>query len=144
MSLKLTVKVVGSLYNKDGKLTQRIVTHNLITNSGYTALLNNFGGNTPTVFNKIAVGNGATPPSLQDVSLVAETARTNATFKKERALSSGTLVANFIAGEATGEITEAGIVASDGTLFDRVTFAPIKKGALDTLELTFTLNFKEV
>ena len=52
----------------------------------------------------------------------------------------------FNAGEATGAITEAGLLnaSSGGTLFDRVTFPVINKGALDIYNIDFTITFSEV
>ena len=110
---------------------------NLITNAGFDFLCNAIASPTrPNAMNYTAVGTGTTAPSA------AQTAP--ATYAHTSGTKELTLTTTFGAGEATGAITEAGIVnaSSGGTLFDRVTFAVINKGAQDelTTKFVFTLS----
>ena len=52
----------------------------------------------------------------------------------------------LVPGEATGAITEAGILnaSTGGVLFDRVTFPVINKDTLDTYRISFTIVMEEI
>jgi len=53
-----------------------------------------------------------------------------------------TFTASFLAGDATGAITEAGVfnASSSGTMFDRVVFPVVNKGSDDSLTAVFTFT----
>jgi hypothetical protein len=87
----------------------------------------------------MGIGTGATAPAAANTALVTETG-TRQALTKTRSGNVVTNVAIFGAGVGTGAITEAGIftAVSAGTMFSRIVFSPINKGANDTLELTWT------
>ena len=118
---------------------------NLITNAGFDFLCSAIASPTrPNAMNYTAVGTGTTDPSAAQTALAKELTRKSATYAHTSGTKELTLTTTFGAGEATGAITEAGIVnaSSGGTLFDRVTFAVINKGAQDelTTKFVFTLS----
>ncbi len=89
----------------------------------------------------MGVGNSSTAAGLTNTALVSQVARV--------ALSASTLTANSIAyrasfgpGTATDALTEAGIfnAASGGEMLCRTVFAVVNKGALDTLNVTWTVS----
>lgn len=144
MLSNISVIVTGQLFDESGNLKQKFVKHNLITNAGYDFLANCFGSYTrPAPMRYIAVGTGVTSPSLTDTSLNAELTRKETTFDYAYGNSFLTVGITLLPGEGVGALTEAGIINSDGVLFDRVTFPVINKGDLDTYVLSFNLYFVE-
>lgn len=87
----------------------------------------------------IAVGTGSGAPSAKETGLVSELTRKSAQYAHTSGTKVMTFTTTFVAGEATGAITEAGVVnaSAGGTLLDRVTFAVINKGEEDELSITF-------
>lgn len=114
---------------------------NIILNGGFDFICNAIGAASgrPNAMSHIAVGTGTTAPAATQTALVTELARKAATFAHTAGTKIMTFSAKFNAGEATGAITEAGVVnaASAGTFIDRVTFAVINKGDDDELTVTF-------
>lgn len=147
MNFGLTVVVRGELYDKDMKLKQSFVKHNLITNAGYGFLAKCLGDSTrPAKLSHIAVGTGTNVPSLTDTALQSELFRKSCDYSyvdNDKFLSLGVTLG---AGEATGAITEAGILnaSTGGVLFDRVTFPVINKDILDVYRISFTIVMEEV
>ena len=118
---------------------------NLITNAGFDFLCNAIASPTrPSAMSHTAVGTGTSAPAASQTALTKELTRKAATYAHTNGTKELTLTTTFGAGEATGAITEAGIVnaSSGGTLLDRVTFAVINKGAQDelTTKFVFTLS----
>lgn len=117
--------------------------HNLITNSGIDFLANSFGTATRLAqMTYIAVGTGTDSAANADTALKKESLRKSASVNYTAGSGVITVSATFAAGEATGALTEAGILndASGGTLFDRIVFPAINKGASDTVNLTFEIT----
>jgi hypothetical protein len=87
----------------------------------------------------MGIGTGTTAPAAANTALVTETG-TRQALTKTRSGNVVTNVATFGAGVGTGAITEAGIFTAStaGTMFSRIVFSAINKGANDTLELTWT------
>jgi hypothetical protein len=87
----------------------------------------------------MGIGTGTTAPAAANTALVTETG-TRQALTKTRSGNVVTNVATFGAGVGTGAITEAGIftAVSAGTIYSRIVFSAINKGANDTLELTWT------
>jgi len=87
----------------------------------------------------IAVGTGSPAATL----LGTETARVALT-SKTRSNAVVTFVADFAAGVATGALTEAGVfdvvTANTVNMWLSASFSVINKGALDTLQITWTLT----
>ena len=143
----LNVIVTGKLYDKDGNLKQMFVKHNLITDAGFKFLVDCMANETrPAAMRYIAVGSGTASPVSGNTALGAEMLRKKCNYSYVSPNKYFSYNVTFNAGEATGAITEAGIfnASSGGTLFDRVTFPVINKGALDIYNIDFTLTFREV
>lgn len=137
-------RAVVTLKRPDGTTDVRR-QDNLITNAGFDFLCNAIASPTrPSAMNYTAVGTGTSAPAAANTSLASELTRKAATYSHTSGTKELSLTTTFGAGEATGAITEAGIVnaASGGTLLDRVTFAVINKGEQDelTTKFVFTLS----
>jgi hypothetical protein len=87
----------------------------------------------------MGIGTGTTAPAAANTALVTETG-TRQALTKSRSGNVVTNVATFGAGVGTGAITEAAIFTASaaGTMYSRIVFSAINKGANDTLELTWT------
>lgn len=141
---RLKGRAVLTLTRPDGTTLVRR-QDNLITNAGFDFICNAIAASSrPNAMNYTALGTGTTAPAASQTKLTAELARKSAAYAHTSGTKEFTLTTTFGAGEATGAITEAGIVngASGGTLLDRVTFAVINKGAQDelTTKFVFTLS----
>lgn len=114
---------------------------NLIVDCGFDFICDAIGkaDARPSVMNHIAVGTGTGTPSAQETGLVSELTRKAAQYAHVSGTKEMTFTTTFVAGEATGAITEAGVInaSAGGTLLDRVTFAVINKGEEDELSITF-------
>ena len=136
-------RMEARLIKPDGSILVR-VKDNLIVNAGFSFIAQSIGLSTgrPSVMSHIAVGTGTTAAASANTALVTELARKAATFSHTVGTKVFQFEATFNAGEATGAITEAGVLnaASAGTMLDRVVFAVINKGADDTLTQRFTFT----
>lgn len=134
----------ATLIHKDGKV-ETVRKDNLVLNGGIDLLCDSIGKSSgrPAVLSYIAVGTGTTAAAATQTALVTESLRKAATYSHTAGTSKLTFTATFNAGEATGALTEAGIcnASSGGTLFDRVVFAVLNKGADDVLTTTFEITF---
>ena len=128
------------------KTPQSWVKNNLIVDVGFDFISDAIGASAgrPAVMSHIAVGTGVTAAAVGDTALQTEVARKAATYAHVGGTKVFTFEATFDPGEATGAITESGILnaASTGIMLDRVVFSVINKGALDTLlqKFTFTMS----
>lgn len=117
--------------------------HNLITNAGIDFLANSFGNESrEPQMTYIAVGTGTEEAQFADTSLKREVLRKKATVTHTQGTSTVTVTTTFTEGEATGALTEAGILnaGTQGTLFDRIVFPVINKGEKDTVTFTFEIE----
>lgn len=124
--------------NGDVEVTRK---DNIIVNSGFDFICNAMNSvQTPMGF--IGVGTGAVAPAAADTALGTQLVRAASTYSHVANTKVFTQTASFAAGVATGAITESGVfnAATLGVMLDRVTFAPINKGAADTLSVTFTFT----
>jgi hypothetical protein len=147
-------KADGDRFRLHGRLESRLVKpdgttilrvkDNLIVDAGFSFIAQSIGASTgrPNVMSHIAVGTGTTAAATGNTALVTEIARKAATFSHTVGTKVFQFEATFNAGEATGAITEAGVLnaSSAGTMLDRVVFAVINKGADDTLTQRFTFT----
>lgn len=142
------LKVDGVLtltINKANGESTTFCKHNMIVNGGYDLICNALGaGSRPGILSHIALGTGTTAVAATQTTLVTELTRLAAAYAHTAGTKVFTMSATFGAGVATGAITEAGVfnAASGGTMFDRITFEVINKGADDTItaQFTFTLS----
>jgi hypothetical protein len=90
----------------------------------------------------IALGTGTTAAASTQSALVTELDRNAATYAHTAGTKTLTFSAGFVAGDATGAITEAGVfnAATAGIMFDRVVFPVVNKGADDSLTAVFTFT----
>lgn len=133
----------GTLIHPDGSV-ETFRKDNLVLNGGIDLLCACLANPTqPAPLKYIAVGTGTTSPANANTALGSEATRKSCTYSHTAGTSSFTVTATFNAGEATGALTEAGIVnaSTGGTFFDRVTYAVVNKGANDVYTATFTITF---
>ena len=143
MDSKECLKLKGSLLltlkkaNGDVEVRRK---DNLILNVGYDFICDAIACPTrPALMGYTAVGTGTAAADAAQTALVTELARKVATYAHTANTKIFTLTTVYNAGEATGAITEAGIVnaASNGIFLDRVVFAVVNKLADDVLTTTF-------
>lgn len=129
------------LRGPDGKVKE-VRKHNLITTVGFQLISDCLFAQSsrPAVAQYIAVGTGTTAAAIGDTALQTESLRKLASYSY--AAKVATLAATFNAGEATGALTEAGMLTavSAGLLLNHVIYSVINKGALDVLTSTFTFT----
>lgn len=124
--------------------TETIHKDNLIVNVGFDFIADAIGksASRPSVMGYIALGTGTTAAAATQSALVTEIDRNAATYAHTAGTKTFTFTAEFLAGDATGAITEAGVfnAASAGIMFDRVVFPVVNKGADDSLTAVFTFT----
>lgn len=130
------------LRDKKGRVKKQLrAVANLVVDNGKYGIADQLLA-TPSIAkpSHMAIGTGTTTPVVGDTALQAEVGTRVAFSSKTRSNNVVTMIGSFGAGNGTGAITEAGILnaSSGGSLYSRVTFAAINKGANDTLELTWT------
>lgn len=141
--MKVVGKVEGILLNEKGEVKERFKAHNLIVNTGKNGIAAQLMS-TPDIGKPsyMGIGSGSTAPAVGDTTLVSEltTSGTRAAITTTRSGNVVSFVATFGAGVGTGTVREAGIfnASTGGSMYSRVTFSDINKGASDTLQLTWT------
>jgi len=117
---------------------------NIIVGGGFDFVADAIGNSSarPGVMGWIAVGTGSTAAASTQTALVTELKRNAATYAHTAGTKVFTFTASFLAGDATGAITEAGVfnASSSGTMFDRVVFPVVNKGSDDSLTAVFTFT----
>lgn len=117
---------------------------NIIVGGGFDFVADAIGNASarPGVMGWIALGTGSTVAASTQTALVTELKRNAATYAHTAGTKVFTFTASFLAGDATGAITEAGVfnAASAATMFDRVVFPVVNKGADDSLTAVFTFT----
>jgi hypothetical protein len=117
---------------------------NIIVGGGFDFVADAIGNAStrPGVMGWIAVGTGSTAAASTQTALVTELKRNAATYAHTAGTKVFTFTASFLAGDATGAITEAGVfnASSSGTMFDRVVFPVVNKGSDDSLTAVFTFT----
>ena len=139
--IKVKGLVTAILRDEHGRVkARRKAVANLIVTNGKNGITDQLlASPTITKPTHMGIGTGITAPAAGDTALQTEVG-TRQTINKSRNNNTLTSVATFAAGNGTGAITEAGIftAVTAGTLYSRVTFSVINKGANDSLELTWT------
>ena len=124
--------------------TETVYQDNLIVNVGFDFIADAIGksASRPSVMGYIALGTGTTASAATQSALVTEIDRNAATYAHTAGTKTFTFTADFLAGDATGAITEAGVfnAATAGIMFDRVVFPVVNKGADDSLTAVFTFT----
>ena len=140
--LKLRGDVAIVLKDKDGKVKDSRVIHNLVVNSGLTFICSRMGGTSAGVMSHMALGSGTTAASSGQTDLVSILGSREALDSTSASSNTITYVSSFEAGEGTGAVTEAGVfnAASSGTMLCRTVFAVVNKQADDTMSVTWTIT----
>ena len=117
---------------------------NIIVNVGFDFIADAIGksASRPSVMGFIALGTGTTAAAASQSALVSELDRNAATYAHTVGTKAFSFTADFLAGDGTGAITEAGVfnAASGGIMLDRVVFPVVNKGADDSLTAVFTFT----
>ena len=141
MQLHGAMTLIVSRANGD---TETIYRDNLIVNVGFDFIADAIGkaASRPAVMGYIALGTGTTAAAATQSALVTELDRNAATYAHTAGTKTFTFTADFLAGDGTGAITEAGVfnAATAGIMLDRVVFPVVNKGADDSLTAVFTFT----
>lgn len=141
--MKVVGKVEGILFNEKGEVKERFKANNLIVTTGKNGIAAQLLP-TPDIGKPsyMGIGSSSTAPAAGDTALGSEltTSGTRAAITTTRSGNVVSFVASFGAGVGTGTVREAGIfnASTGGSMYSRVTFSDINKGASDTLQLTWT------
>ena len=137
--LKLTGKLTIAI---NDEIVQEVP--NLVVTAGKGYVASRMKDTSATAMSHMAIGTGSTAAAAGNTALGSESART--------ALTSTTVsgadivyVDTFAAGTGTGAITEAAILnaSSGGTMLCRTVFNPVNKYKLDSLQITWTIDFQD-
>lgn len=141
-SLKVKGTITLELRGPDGKLKDRRVVENIVTNVGRAHIIDRLQAAGQAVCDYIAIGTGAVAAAAADTTLGSESARAQGTLSQPDAYTDR-CVYTFPAGTGTGAITEAGRFndPSAGTLMGRQVFAAVNKGASDSLQITYDFTY---
>ena len=147
---KATGKVVICLRGPDGKIKDRQTVRNLIVTTGREHIADQLAAQIQDQMSHMALGlgdnaGGYTPPVLGDTILQSELNRKAFTSKAQGTGGDSNkivYITEWVAGEATGAITEAGIfnASSGGSMMCRNGFDLKNKGDGDSLTLTWTIT----
>ena len=141
-NIKLKGRFTGTLIRENGDV-EVFTKDNLVVKAGIDFVFNTVFGSNSGHMNYIAVGTGTTAVADTQTALTTELSRAIGTYAHTASTLVATLSTTFNAGTATGAITEAGIfsASSAGTMFDRVVFPVVNKGANDTYTATFEITY---
>lgn len=146
--IEIKHNLILALIGPDGKIKERREYHNIITTAGKNAAIKQIlgdvnDGSQPSKFNFIGIGTGTTAETLPDTELQTEAGtRVQDISPDFPSAGRGDLSVTFVAGNATGAITEAGLLNSSagGTMLARKTFAAINKASGDNLQVTWQIT----
>lgn len=147
--LKLRGEFTIEIKDKDGKLKDKRVVKNTITNAGIAEVANLIGGvSTPTAFTYLALGIGTTAAAITDTILESEItdtglARHAATMSRVTTNVTNDTTQLAYTWTATGVkvVTECGVLnaASVGTLLGRQVFGAISTVSTDQIAVTYKI-----
>lgn len=137
LPMKGEVEII--LTKPDG--TQTVEKCNLIVNTGKNFAANALLNVSSSPFTHMAIGTGTTAAALTDTALESQLVRQAFTSSNVTA-NVVTMSTTYAAGAGTGSITEAGLfnASSGGTMFSRVVFPVVSKGAADSLTINWTVT----
>jgi hypothetical protein len=130
------------LFDHSGNLKETREIHNTMTTAGKNGIMDQLA-DVPTLVKagwmEVGTGSGGTT-SLNAYIAGSRTAVSTRT----RTNNAVAYVCSFAAGAGTGAITEAGlfdaVTQNGGNMWCYATFSVINKGALDTLQITWTIT----
>lgn len=138
--IKVTGQVCITVTDKNGQVKETREIKNLVVTTGKTFIAGRMVG-TPTTMSHMALGSDNTAAAVGDTALGAELGR----VALASATTSGAIVtytASFLAGTATGAVTEAGTFndPTTGTMLCRTVFAVVNKGVDDAMSVTWAIT----
>jgi len=133
------------LRGPDGKVKERRVVENLITNVGDAHVADQMSDQGEAAMSHMAVGTG-NGQGAGDNALATELDRNALTSKTQQAAGDDNdveYIGDWAAGDGTGAITEAGIFndVAAGNMLCYADFAVINKAAGDALKITWTVTY---
>jgi hypothetical protein len=140
LKIKGTVELV--LRGPDGRIKDRRLAENVVTDAGRAHIIDRLQAASAAVCDYIAIGTTATAEDHAQTALIAEAARGQGDLSQPDHYTDR-CVETFAAGTGTGTIVEAGRLnaGSSGTLMGRAVFTGIVKGALDSLQITYDFTY---
>lgn len=144
--LKAAGKLSIVLKDEKGAVKETREIKNLVVNTGLGHITSRLLGTSSNVMSHMALGSGTTAAAAGDTALQSQLGSRKALTSSTQSGSNNesiVYVATFIAGEATGAVTEAGIfnASTSGTMLCRTVFSVVNKAAGDTLQVTWTVTF---
>lgn len=144
--IQMTGKVDIICKDKDGIVKTRRKINNLVVQVGKDLIAAVFHGTVTDKVTHMALGSNspATTANISQSHLISEVApRVAITSTLNSSPANIVYTASFIAGQATGNVGEAGLftASSAGTMVARTTFSSIPKEADDVIEVTWTITF---
>jgi hypothetical protein len=136
----------------DGERVVDVHTHsNLVVGGAYKIMAGwtAYGPEYPDIISAIAVGEGGNfpgnptlplPPSEADTALNDEIARKNISVISNPEENETEFQTVFLTTEGNGDITEAGLFATSGDMFARVTFPVVSKSGTNLI-VTWRITF---
>jgi hypothetical protein len=146
LSIKEKVKPTGKLIivKTDGAGNESVFEfNNLVVTAGREYIASRMASATDDVVSDMALGTGDTAVVLGDTTLETEIGRVElATVGGVHSGNTVTYSTTFVAGVATGAITEAGLFNDDtaGTMLARTVFPVINKQAADQIGVTWIVS----
>lgn len=151
--IKESLQVLGALElvlrDSNGNIIKQMQVPNTVVNAGKAFIAQSMlktTTNSPVAMTHLAVGTSTTAVAVAQTALLGEIG-TRASATPTNVTVSVTndavqYVATFAAGNATGAITEAGILnaSTAGTLLCRTVFPVINKGINDSLTITWRVQ----
>lgn len=145
-NLNINVNCIIELFDPNSRIKDKREIHNTVTTAGKNGVADQILAS-PTLAKMgwMAIGSGTPTGTLLGAEPGTLTGTTRVAFtSKTRNNAVVTVVGDFSAGNGTGAITEAGTfnIATSNTvdMWMSASFSVINKGALDTLQITWTLT----
>jgi len=147
--MKETLDIFGdvtiTLTDEAGNIKDQRTFKNLIVTTGTSYITSRMASNATSVIGWIAIGDSATAAAAGQTALIGTELFRSATTVSGGTPSTSTVLyeTTFGPGQGTSaSIQEAGLfnASSAGTMLARTTFAPISKGASDSLNVSWTVT----
>jgi len=140
-SVKATGQVSIDIFGPNGELKEKAYIPNLVVAVGRAYIASRMKDDSSTAMSHMAVGTGAVAADAADTTLGTEANR-QLLSSTVVAANVVTYTANYVAGQGTGALTEAGVfnASSAGTMLCRTVFDVINKAADDSMTITWTVT----
>jgi len=144
-SLQLEGTVGLVLVDAQGNIKDERYFSNLVVTEGKNWIAKRFALATPSVnpMSHMGLGTGSTQPTdVTRTTLVTELGTRKSVTTDDTTPGQVKYSATFIAGEATGALTEAGVfnALTAGTMLCRTVFSTVNKAAADLLTINWTIT----